>query len=196
MPNPSHVWTRRALKRSSHERAGPHPSVRVTALRAEGRLVTAADPLAAPTLSRFADLRVDVGVPQVLGSGPRGLRRVVPITGGQAEGDGWTARVLPGGSDFQWIISDTLSELDARYGLETDAGDLIYVQNRAIRAAPADVMAKLMRGEPVDPAQIYFRCSPSLETTSPALRWVCERMFVGAGVRHPAQVVMRFFTLL
>ncbi|MFM9428387.1 hypothetical protein RCH10_004849 [Variovorax sp. GrIS 2.14] len=151
--------------------------------------------IATPALDFFADLRVDVGVPQVLGHGPRGLRRVVPINGGEARGVDWHARVLPGGSDFQLILSDTLSELDARYSLETDGGDLLYVQNHAVRSAPADVMAKLLRGEPADPAQVYFRCSPRFETSSPALKWVCERMFVGAGVRHPTQVVMRFFTL-
>ncbi|MES2529471.1 MAG: DUF3237 family protein, partial [Pseudomonadota bacterium] len=53
------------------------------------------DPLAAPALSYFADLAVDVGTPQVLGHGPRGVRRVVPIHGGTARGEGWTARVLP-----------------------------------------------------------------------------------------------------
>ena len=153
------------------------------------------DPLATPILEHFADLAIDVGTPEVLGSGPGGLRRVVQILGGTARGDGWQARVLPGGSDFQLIVSDTLSILDARYGLETDAGDRIYVQNHAVRAAAPDVMAALLRGEPVDPAQIYFRCIPKLETDAPALRWVNERLFVGAGVRHPTQVVMRFFTL-
>jgi hypothetical protein len=154
------------------------------------------DPLAPPSLEYFADLQVEVGVPQVLSQGPRGMRRLVPITGGSARGTGWTARVIPGGTDFQLIVSDTLSELDARYGLETDAGDLIYVQNHAVRAAPPEAMAKLLRGEPVDPGQIYFRCNPRFETSSPSLRWIGERMFVGVGVRHPAQVVMRFFTLL
>lgn len=62
-------------------------------------------------------------------------------------------RVLPSGADFQWIPSDTASVLDARYGLETDAGDLICVRNHAVRSAPAQVMAALMRGEPVDPRE-------------------------------------------
>jgi hypothetical protein len=134
-------------------------------------------------------------VPQVLGNSARGLRRVVPITGGEATGHGWRARVLPGGSDFQLIVSDTLSELDARYGLETDAGDMVYVQNHAVRSASAEVMGKLLRGEPVEPSQVYFRCSPRFETASPALKWINERMFVGAGVRRPAEVVMRFYAL-
>jgi len=154
------------------------------------------DPLAPPALAWFCDLRVEVGAPLVLGHGPHGMRRVVPITGGEAHGEGWRARVLPGGADFQLILSDTVSQLDARYGLETDAGDLIYVQNHAVRSAPPEVMARLMRGEPVDPRQVYFRCSPRFETTSPALAWLGEKMFVGSGMRHPDSVVMRFFALV
>jgi hypothetical protein len=156
----------------------------------------ASDPLAPPALEHFVHLQVDVSAPIVLGSGPQGLRRVVPILGGRAQGAGWTARILPGGSDFQIFRSETMSELDARYALETDGGDLIYVQNRAVRTAPAEVMAQLMRGEPVDPAQIYFRCTPSFETSSKALGWINERLFLGVGVREPQQVILRVFTVL
>lgn len=152
--------------------------------------------LAEPRLKFFADLRVEVGAPQQVGQTVHGLRRLIPITGGTATGDGWSARVLPGGADFQLIVNDRLSELDARYVLETDAGDFIYVQNRAVRSGPQELIARLVRGEPVDPAQIYFRCSPSFETAAPALSWMGERMFVGTGARYPDAVVMRFFELL
>jgi hypothetical protein len=87
--------------------------------------------LAPPQLQFFADLSVQVDRPQEVGRTARGLRRLIPILGGEAVGDGWRARVLPGGADFQLVITDTLAELDARYCLETDAGELIYVQNRA-----------------------------------------------------------------
>ncbi len=149
--------------------------------------------LPAPALKFFADLSVQVDRPQELGRTSRGLRRLIPILGGEAVGDGWRARVLPGGADFQLVVSDTLAELDARYMLETDAGDRIYVTNRAVRSGPAALMARLVRGEPVDPAQIYFRCSPSFETASPVLRWITERLFLGTGARHPDRVVMRFW---
>ncbi|CAN7623822.1 MAG: DUF3237 domain-containing protein [Acidovorax sp.] len=152
--------------------------------------------LAEPRLKFFADLRVEVGAPQQVGQTVHGLRRLIPITGGTATGDGWSARVLPGGADFQLIVNDRLSELDARYVLETDAGDFIYVQNRAVRSGPPELIARLVRGEPVDPEQIYFRCSPSFETAAPALSWMGERMFVGTGARYPDAVVMRFFELL
>ena len=151
--------------------------------------------LAAPTLKFFADLAVQVAQPQETGRTALGLRRLIPILGGTVEGEGWRGRVLPGGADFQLVVSDTLAHLDARYVVETDGGDRIYVQNRALRSGPPELMAKLVRGEPVDPQLIYFRCSPSFETASPALAWINERMFVGTGARHPDRVVMRFFEL-
>lgn len=148
-----------------------------------------------PKFQFFAELAVQVGTPIEVGRTTRGFRRMIPITGGQARGDGWTARVLPGGADYQLVVSDTLAELQAHYVLETDAGDLLYVRNQAIRQAPAEVTAKLIRGEPVDPSQVYFRCLPAFETASPSLRWVNERLFVGTGVRRPQQVEMKFFVL-
>jgi Protein of unknown function (DUF3237) len=148
-----------------------------------------------PTLAFFAELAVQVGTPVEVGRTPRGLRRFIPISGGQARGEGWTARVLPGGADWQLVVGDTLAELQAHYVLETDAGDLLYVRNQAIRHAPADVTARLIRGEPVDPSLVYFRCVPSIETGSAALAWVNTRLFVGSGVRRPDQVEMQFFQL-
>ncbi len=151
--------------------------------------------LTPPELRLFADLSVDVAAPQKVGSTPYGQRRLIPILGGSVVGDGWTARILPGGADAQRVVSDSLTEMDARYCLETDGGDLLYVHNRAIRSGPPALMARLVRGEPVDPALIYFRCSPRLESAALALRWVNERLFVGSGARHPDKVVMRFFSV-
>jgi hypothetical protein len=149
--------------------------------------------LPTPQLNWFADLSVQVDKPQEVGQTHHGVRRLIPILGGQVQGEGWAARVLPGGADFQLILNERMAELDARYMLETDGGDLIFVQNRAVRTAAPEVMAQLRRGEPVPPELVYFRCSPSFETASPALRWISERLFVGTGARHPDKVVMRFF---
>ena len=154
--------------------------------------------LTAPVQNFFADLSVFVGPPQEVGSTPQGLRRVIPITGGSATGVGWTAKVLAGGADFQLVVSERMALLDARYCLQTDGGDLICVQNRAVRSGPPELMAKLLRGELLDAAsdaQIYFRCSPTFETACPALRWITERMFTGTGLRQPDKVIMRFFVL-
>ena len=151
--------------------------------------------LPAPALRWFADLSVQVGTPLEIGRTPAGNRRVIPILSGEVRGDGWTARILPGGADFQAIVSPTLARLDARYVLETDAGDLVYVVNSAIRVASAETTQKLLRGEPVDPAAVYFRCVPAFETASPSLAWINERLFVGSGVRHPAEVRISCFVV-
>lgn len=148
-----------------------------------------------PALKFFADAGILVGAPQEVGPAPRGRRRLIPILGGEFRGDGWRARVLPGGADFQLLVSGTLAELDARYMLETEAGERIYVVNRALRSGPPELMTKLARGEPVDPSAIYFRCSPSFETAAPSLAWINERMFVGSGVRTPDRVLLKVFEL-
>jgi hypothetical protein len=146
-------------------------------------------------LKPFADLVVRVGAPLEVGETGGGRRRVIPITGGEAHGAGWSARVLPGGADYQRVVSDTRAELQAHYVLETDGGDLIYVRNQAIRVAPAAITAALLRGEPVDPGQVYFRCLPTLETASRLLRWINDRLFAGVGQREPDRVVMSFYEL-
>lgn len=148
-----------------------------------------------PRLKYFADVSVDVAAPIESGRGPLGLRRMIPILGGSAQGVDWAARVLPGGADYQLVVGETTALLQAHYMLETDAGDRIYVHNTAMRHAPPDITAKLIRGEPVDPALVYFRCQPRFETGSKSLSWINERLFVGSGVRHPDKVVMKFFEL-
>ncbi|HEY3634208.1 MAG TPA: DUF3237 family protein, partial [Caldimonas sp.] len=77
-----------------------------------------------------------------------------------------------------------------------DGGDRVYVQNDAVRTAAPEVMARLLRGEPVEPAEVYFRCVPRFEASAPALAWIAERVFVGVGVRRPTVVEMRFFEVM
>jgi hypothetical protein len=149
--------------------------------------------LPTPELKFFADLSVQVDKPQEVGKTHHGVRRVIPILGGTVQAQGWRGRVLSGGADFQLLLGPSMAELDARYVIETDAGDMIFVTNRAVRTASPEVMAKIIRGEPVDPSTVYFRCSPSFETASPSLSWIAERLFIGTGARHPDKVVMRFF---
>jgi hypothetical protein len=151
-----------------------------------------------PRLRHFADLAVEVAAPQQVGAVAGGVRRVIPITGGTVAGDGWRGRVLAGGADFQLIVHPGRAELDARYVLELDGGDLVYVHNQAVRSGPPALMQAIARGEPVDAAdaaQIYFRCQPRFETACTALAWINDHLFVGSGVRHPDRVVMRFHAL-
>ena len=59
----------------------------------------------------------------------------------------------------------------------------------------AKLWRDLARGEPVDPARIYFRCQPLIETAAERFAWVNERVFLGTGLRLPDRVIMRFFAV-
>lgn len=146
-----------------------------------------------PALNRVADLVVTVGEPIEIGRVGHFVRRVVPIIGGRCRTRDWQARVLDAGADFQLIRDGRVSYLEARYVMETDAGDRIYVDNRAIRSGPPELIARIARGEPVDPALIYFRCTPRFETGAPTLAWLMERIFVGSGVRRPSEVALTVY---
>ncbi len=152
--------------------------------------------IAAPALEHVADLSVEVAPPIEIGDTGAGLRRMIPIVGGRIEGPALRGRVLAGGADYQLVRDDTLAELDARYVLELDDGRRIYVTNRAIRRASAEVTARLVRGEAVDPALVYFRCAPSFEVADASLRWLAESLFVGAGARRPDRVELSFYRVL
>ncbi len=148
---------------------------------------------AAPTLTFAFELRATVAAPVEVGQVPHGRRRIVAITGGTFEGPGVKGRIVPGGADWQMIQPDGFSELDTRYTIETDKGEIVYVQNRGIRHAPPDVMKRLLAGETVDPALVYFRTVPTFETSSANLQWLARSVFVGIGERYPSDVRIRFY---
>jgi hypothetical protein len=150
-------------------------------------------PPAAPRLTLAFELRATVGPPLEVGQVAHGRRRIVPITGGTFEGPNIKGKVVPGGADWQIIQPDGFSELDTRYTLETDKGQVIYVQNAGIRHAAPDVMKRLLAGEVVDPALVYFRTVPKFETSSPELQWLARTVFVGIGERYPNDVRIRFY---
>jgi len=150
-----------------------------------------------PELTLVLEARVQVGPPLELGLGPRGVRRIIQILSGTFQGSGAYSnvkgKVLPGGADWQIIRANGVADLDTRYTLETDTGQLIYVQNAGIRHAPPDVTKRLMAGLPVDPSQVYFRTTPVFETSAPELEWMTRSMFVGTGERAPTEVALRYW---
>lgn len=146
-----------------------------------------------PPLTHVLHLEVEVGAPVEVGRTPAGLRRVVPITGGTVSGPLMTGRVRPGGADFQLIRTDTETVADARYVLESDRGEVVFVENLALRTGSAEDIARLRQDLPVDPARIYFRSTPRFETEAPRLAALTSHVFVGSGVRHPRAVVFDFF---
>jgi hypothetical protein len=118
-----------------------------------------------------------------------GVRRIIPILGGEVHG-AVNGKVCAFGADFQIIRPNELIELEAKYAFETDDGAVVYVENRGIRFGPIELLEKLKRGEPVDPNLIYFRTVPKFETGSARYRWLMEHIFVASAARHPDRVVI------
>ena len=136
---------------------------------------------------------VRVGAPLEAGSIAAGRRRIIPITGGHVEGPRLTATVLPGGADWQVVLPDGTAQLVARYTLQSADATLISVVNRGVRRGPPEVLAQLAAGEQVDPAEYYFRATPTFEVAPGPHDWLARSVFIATGERAPDHVVIRVF---
>jgi hypothetical protein len=160
--------------------------------------------LPTPQLQAIMQLTVQVSQPieagQVFHSQGQGKRRIIPITGGRvqgiARGQSMEGEVLPGGVDFQLVTSSTSAQLDARYILRLTDGSHIYITNQAIRTGSESDIAALVRGEPIPPERIYFRCAPRFEVERADLVWMTQTLFIGTGARFPDRVEMVFYEVL
>ena len=151
---------------------------------------TMANRLPDPRLTRVFRLEATLGEPLDLGDTARGRRRIVPLTGGAFAGPELNGKLLPGASaDWQIVLADGTTLGDLRYTLQTDAGALIYVQSRSVRHGPAEVLARLGRGEDVDAAEYTFRTAMRIESAAPELDWLNKGVFVSVGGRRPRGVI-------
>jgi uncharacterized protein DUF3237 len=117
------------------------------------------------------------------GTAPYGERRVIDILGGRVEGTRLNGRILPG-ADWQIVRPDGVTDVRARYAIETDSGARILVTSDGLRHGPAEVLAALARGEAVDPARYYFRTVMRFETADPALAWLNRILALATGARE------------
>jgi len=155
-----------------------------------------------PSLRPLFHAEVEVGPVETVARLAGGDRRVIAITGGRVtpaeDGSPFRGRILPVGEDWQWARADGTLELVAHYVLELDGGERIEVQAEGLRHGPAAVLARLARGEPVDPHQYYFRTAVRLRTDAadPAIERVNRLVLVCAGERRDRLVCLSFYEVL
>lgn len=151
---------------------------------------TSPDGLPSPRLTPVYRLEAALGDPLDAGETAWGRRRIVPLVGGTFAGPELSGTLVPGVSaDWQIVLPDGTALGDIRYTLRTDDGDLLYVQSRSVRHGPAEVLARLGRGEAVDPRDYTFRASTRIETAARELDWLNKGVFIAVGARSAAGVV-------
>ena len=143
-------------------------------------------------LEHVFTVQVAVAPPLVIGESSHGLRRIIPILGGEVEGPRLRGEVLPGGADWQYIRPDGVLQLTARYTLRAADGTLIQVVNRGLRHGPPEVMERMSRGEAVDAGAYYFRSTAEFEAPRGPLEWLNKGIFVGLAERQRDKAIVRF----
>lgn len=157
---------------------------------------SAASPNApAPTLTYAFSVTATLAPPVEQGEVDTGRKRFIPITGGTVSGPALSGEVLAGGGDWQVILPGGLTSIEARYFLKTADGTVIEVTNPGVRTASPDVIEKLAKGEPVDPAAYYFRTTPRFSVKPGPYEWLRRKVFVARGIRKPDSVVIDFYTV-
>ncbi|SNZ04927.1 Protein of unknown function [Terribacillus aidingensis] len=145
-----------------------------------------------PDLEKIATLAIDVAKPVSAGQTGLGLRRLIPIESGTATGR-IEGRILPGGADSQIIRPNGRTDLSARYLIETEDGDIIYLENNGIRQVDAAYRKRASQGEIIPPEHVYFRTVPVFETSSETYSWLMDKIFIGAATRLENQVLLEIY---
>ena len=111
----------------------------------------------------------------------------------QFKARGSNGTILNAGADFQILGADGFTRLEARYVARLTDGSLLYVDDVGVRFGPPETMARIARGEPVDPTQVYFRSTPRFETAEPTHQWLTRPLFLATGARYPDKVALSVF---
>lgn len=142
-------------------------------------------------------LRLPPGGMHPVGKIATGERRVGLVSPqGTFTGERLRGVVLPGGSDWLLIRPEGTVTMDTRIVLETDDKALIAFAYQGLRHGPPEIMAKLARGEPVDPSEYYMRIVGTFETAAPQYEWLNRTLCVGTGTRPPEAALYDVFEVL
>lgn len=152
--------------------------------------------MSAIRIAHLFTIALKVAPPQKLGRTPLAERLVAVVTSGHFEGERLRGTVEEGGTDWIQVRADGAFQLDVRLVLKTDDGALIGMTYRGIRHGPAEVLARLGRGEPVDPSEYYFRTAPFFETGDARYDWLNRIVAIATGERRADGPVYTVYEVL
>jgi Protein of unknown function (DUF3237) len=123
---------------------------------------------------------------QEIGRTPAGERRIIPVAGGQFNGERINGTVLAhAGSDLLLLRADGAFQQDVRLTLRSDDGALILMTYRGVRHSAPDISRRIARGETVPRSDYYLRIAPFFETAAADYAWLNTIVAVGVGERLP-----------
>src|SRR5271169_872695 len=131
-----------------------------------------------------------------LGDTPYGSRRFGRFGAGSFEGPKLKGMVLPDGACWMLMRRDDVLEIEARITLETDDKQQIYMNWKAFRHGPKEVIDRLNRGEAIEPSTYYFRATPYFETSSEKYNWLNRICSIAAGSRAARRRTFEVFQVL
>lgn len=116
------------------------------------------------------------------------LLEFIPITGGSVTGE-VSGTVIAGGGDWCRTRADEAYQVEARYLIRTDSGDVIDVVNVGI--------VRHLDGESgLDRPMGYFQSTPRFRTTARDLQWLTRSVFVGRAVADEHTTSIDVFEVL
>jgi hypothetical protein len=141
---------------------------------------------------------IKIGVSQLhdLGETPFGGRHIDMLGPGSFEGPRLRGKVLAGGMDQKLHRADGAMIPNVRLVLQCDDGALIYMTYSGIRHGPPGVMARIARGEAVEPSEYYLRSTPTFETAAEPYAWLNRILAVGVGRRLADHAAYDIFEIL
>lgn len=148
-----------------------------------------------PMLLPMAQIRCEVGPLITLGPGHHGERRYVPLGSGTVSGPELQGELVPGGVDWQIHRADGVLDIAAHYVIRAKDGALIEVRSEGYRHGPAEVMARLARGEQVPPQAYFFRTLMRFQTGAPAWRHLNGVLAVAVGQRQADAVLLDVYRI-
>ncbi|SDQ82143.1 DUF3237 domain-containing protein [Flagellimonas zhangzhouensis] len=151
----------------------------------------------APELEYVCELQVVLEPAMIVGETALGTRRIIPIVGGTVEGPKIKGTILKGGSDWQTLRPDGVTDLEAHYQFKTDDGEIIYIKNTGVRATSPEVAKLLAEGKEVGSDQYYFRAIPKFEADKNGkYGWLNDAIYICTGERLPNAVSIKVWKVL
>ncbi|HTP71546.1 MAG TPA: DUF3237 domain-containing protein [Burkholderiaceae bacterium] len=148
-----------------------------------------------PALLPMAQVRCEAGALVSLGAAKYGERRYVPLLGGVVTGPELNGHIVEGGVDWQVQRGDGVLDIAAHYVIRAADGGLIEVQSDGMRHGPAEVMARLARGDAVPRDEYFFRTLMRFQSGAPAWVHLNKVMALAVGQRLAKLVVLDVYRI-